>query len=357
MPIYNSITDLVNDLCVPALTKGEEMVGRTRLGSFFQESWMTAPYGSAANKIIRPTFQRDSDAWPLPKQRGFIQRILAGVSSLGHFIILNQREDGTYSLLDGQHRLTTVQKYIRGDFHLGTKKTAYAALPEVQKEALNRTVADVKIYYHLAAQEEREKYIELNNSSPLSAGAKLHALRAERPQAIYRICDSIRHNDEGKESYAKICELFGITTETGEQAATTKLIAPIAILAHGPRFAKKSELKKCIEMEIDEGITNRVELFATAIQNLDSSKAEMTRFVGPVATDIYQNREDEEELAAVVKRWSALIRHAKRDPAVELKMTEGRKDTNSASEKEFVARCEIIRILYDAEGEFIGPIA
>lgn len=357
MPIYNTMTDLVLDLCVPELTKGEEMVGRTRLGSFFQESWMTAPYGSAANHIIRPTFQRDSDAWPLPKQRGFIQRILAGVSSLGHFIILNCREDNTYSLLDGQHRLTTVQKFIRGDFNLGTKKTAYAALPEAQKETLNRTVADVKIYYHLTAEEEREKYIELNSASALSAGAKLHALRAERPQAIYKLIDLVRHNDEGKESYAKICELFGISSETGEQAATTKLIAPLAILAHGPRFAKKSELKKCVEMEVSESTQKLVELFAQAVKTLDSSKSEMTRFVGPIATDLYQSREDEEELAAVVKRWDALIRHAKRDATVEFKMTEGRANTNSASEKEFVARCEVIRTLYDENGEFIGPIA
>lgn len=355
--IYPSLTVLSEALCMAALTKGEEFVGRTRLGSIFQDSWMSAPYGTPSNKIIRPVFQRDSNAWPSHKQKAFIQRILSGVSSLGHFLIFNLREDGTLSLLDGQHRLTTVQQFLNDTFHLGTKKTLYSKLPEADHARIHNTVADVKIYYHLTLEEEREKYLELNASEALNAGAKLHALRKTHAQPIYALCDEIRFNEENKESYGKICELFGITPDTGDQAATTKLLPVVAILAHGPRFAKKSELKKCIELEITGNIPQRVELLAAALQNLDSSKAEMTRFIGSAATDLYQNREDADELEAVVHRWDALIRHAKRNPALERKMTEGRSNTNSASEKEFVARCEIIRTLYDEDGEFIGPVA
>jgi uncharacterized protein with ParB-like and HNH nuclease domain len=75
---------------------------------------------------VAPVFQREANAWSLAKKQDFIANVLNGkMKSLGHFIILNKRETGKYSLLDGQHRLTTIQKFINGEFTIklaGRKK-------------------------------------------------------------------------------------------------------------------------------------------------------------------------------------------------------------------------------------------
>lgn len=142
-------------MCVHALTKGS-VFGRTRLGSFFQDNWFQGAYGGdeSPNKIIRPNFQRDFGEWKKDKKASFIHGILNGAIDLGHFIILAlvPGETDKYWLLDGQHRLLTIQEFINNKFAIEVTdsegkvmQTKYKKLSGELQTKLHNIFADVKI--------------------------------------------------------------------------------------------------------------------------------------------------------------------------------------------------------------------
>lgn len=351
--IYETITALVALEVVSALTEGvTEVVGRTRLGSLFTNGWLQAPYGDNANRIIPPVFQRSATAWTDIKKRDFILNALSGaMSSLGHFLIFNARENGTFALLDGQHRLTTIQQFINGEFHvtIGTrKKVTYDKLTDEEQTILHNIIADVKIYLHLTEEQERGKYLQLNESSPLNPDARLHALRnSEERQPMFQLCDAIM-GDMENDNYARIRELFRLDSNTRPQVYEGKLLPFLSILITGDKMSAK----KCVDLAVPDDMDQRIHELVLATAHLDSSRADLTRFLGPIAHDIQANPGD----ASIVARWDALIRQDKRTNVWFRAVVHDRPRWNlDAKRSEFEARCVRIRELYAEDGTYMGP--
>ena len=351
--IYPTFTDLIAHEVMDALTQGvSEAVGRTRLGSLFTNGWLQAPYGERTNRIIPPVFQRSATAWSDLKKRTFLLNAISGsMTSLGHFIIFNERETGDFALLDGQHRLTTVQQFINGEFHVtigNRKKVTYDKLTDEEQATLHNIIADVKIYIHLTEEQERAKYLELNESSPLNADARLHALRnSEERQAMFRLCDEIMAEDDN-ENYARIRELLQLTSDANPQAYEGKLLPFLSILITGDKVTSKG----CVNLAVPEDMDRRIHELVLATWHLDSAKADLTRFLGPIAHDIQAHPED----TAIVKRWDALIRQDKRTNVWLRAVVHDRPRWNrDAKRTEFAARCARIRELYAEDGTYLGP--
>jgi hypothetical protein len=78
---------------------------------------------NAGDLDLNPPWQRD-DVWPISRRRNLIRSLLVGIPLPA--IILHKRTDGLRSVLDGKQRLTTIQRYIDGEFALGQFESGIA---------------------------------------------------------------------------------------------------------------------------------------------------------------------------------------------------------------------------------------
>ena len=62
---------------------------------------------------LHPPYQRNF-IWSLKDQKLLIDSILKGYPLPNFFIYKN--DDGSFDMVDGQQRATTISKYVRGDF-------------------------------------------------------------------------------------------------------------------------------------------------------------------------------------------------------------------------------------------------
>lgn len=352
MAIYPSFSVLVDALCVSALTQGEEVVGRTRLGSLFKNGWLAASYGSPDNKIIAPVYQREL-TWSLAKQRDFIINILGNdMKSIGHFVTFNKRANNKFPLLDGQHRITTVQKFINEEFAvtIGNRKNVmYSDLTEEEQEKIENIIVDIKIHNLLTEEQERNKYLQLNNASAPSNTAQLHALRSsDARQPMFQLCDDIMAGTD--QSSLRIRELLKLGTDTKAQTCEGKILPFLSVLITGNKLPNK----QCAALTIPEDMSERLNSLVEATENLDSAKADLTRFLGPIAHDIATHNENPEEIRAIIARWASLIRQDKVSSVWNLRMVHDRPRWNrDAKRPEFEARCIRIRELYAPDGTYL----
>lgn len=154
---------------------------------------------------LDPTYQRQSDIWPLEKRRLLIDSVLNGFDIpkfYVHQFFPAKRIKGKsykYAIIDGKQRLQTLWSFIEDGFPLGED---FELLADLELDAKGMTYSelahahprlkalfDSKLLTVVAIQTEDTELIEemfsrLNEAAPLNAAEKRNALGGPIPPAI-----------------------------------------------------------------------------------------------------------------------------------------------------------------------------
>ena len=148
---------------------------------------------SVVNRIKRGNiqfsayFQRQVDQWGRAQKALLIDSMLQDIPIPGIYL---EKREGTYLVIDGCQRLSTITEFMNGEFRLprtlppvgewevGGK--TYQTLPEQLQNAINDYSLILCVIESASAEEVVELFRRLNNGQPLTAAQKNKALLGER---------------------------------------------------------------------------------------------------------------------------------------------------------------------------------
>ena len=140
--------------------------------------------------VINMEYQR-SEVWKRPKKRLLMDSILSDYD-IGS-IILRQKEDNKWEILDGQQRLKAIFDFVENKFSLSEETAEYGGkhwreLEEGVKwgQFLNRLVYTTKIY-SVGDETTSRIFLRVQEGMPLNSAEKLNAMRGKLRNKIYEI--------------------------------------------------------------------------------------------------------------------------------------------------------------------------
>jgi len=138
--------------------------------------------------VINKEYQR-SEVWKQPKKQLLIDSILSDYD-IGS-IILRQREDGKWEILDGKQRLKAIFDFVGSSFPFSEETAQFAGKywkeldPSVQwGQFMNRMVYTTKIY-SVDDEITSRIFLRVQEGMPLNAAEKLNAMRGAMRNAVY----------------------------------------------------------------------------------------------------------------------------------------------------------------------------
>jgi len=140
--------------------------------------------------VINAEYQR-SEVWKLPKKQLLIDSILNDYD-IGS-IILRQKEDSKWEILDGQQRLKAIFDFVDGKFTLSEETLKDGSKywnelgPDVQwGQFLNRLVYTTKIY-SVDDETTSRIFLRVQEGMPLIGAEKLNAMRGKFRNKVFEI--------------------------------------------------------------------------------------------------------------------------------------------------------------------------
>jgi hypothetical protein len=207
---------------------------------------------------LHPPYQRNF-VWTLKDQKQLIDSIMRGYP-LPNFII-SIRKDGTYEMVDGQQRATTISKFVKNEFPNFERK--YYRDIDQAKFMNYHLVFEVIDEVDEANGESLEEYFSLVNKRGV------HLNTAEVNQAQY-------HNAPFMIMVNRLMDLQGLseldifTSKTKQRMNDRSLIEElVAYLFVGKITDKRKAVEELLEASLDEGKIKEVSnLFETVIGKL-----------------------------------------------------------------------------------------
>lgn len=133
---------------------------------------------------LQPDFQR-GEVWPVSKK----QRLIDSILRRWHMppVHLVARQDGTFDVLDGQQRLTSIRDFVKNDFPVGSKieplderieslaGLRYNDLPQVVRNAFDTFPIRIFELRDYSPEEPHELFFRLNQPTSLTEAEKRNA--------------------------------------------------------------------------------------------------------------------------------------------------------------------------------------
>lgn len=146
-------------------------------GFEYNSYWGKGLNGLDGNLVIQPDYQRNYIYHEEGREAGVIETLLSG-HPLG-LIYFNKLTDGSFEVLDGQQRITSIGRFVQDLFHIngkGGREQYYSGLPDDQKELLMNT--KLLVYECSGEESEIKEWFETINIKgiPLSPQELLNAI-------------------------------------------------------------------------------------------------------------------------------------------------------------------------------------
>lgn len=230
------------------------------------------------NKFIYNTeFQRSGLIWPKYKQEKLIDSIIKNLS-IG--LLFLKKRGKKYEVLDGQQRLKTIYKFVKG-----TLNTSAEFTPEFPNKSYKDLKKDkrrfpdfraFKVYYTLvvsgAEQEVSDIFLRLQEGMPLNMPEKLNAILGEMRNFIV---DVSKHS------------IFKCTSISNHRFSHRHLAAQIALLELSTNFETQlfpdlrlkdlSQMYEKYELEIPRGLHKRIHGALNLLNKILSKDAKVIR--------------------------------------------------------------------------------
>lgn len=135
------------------------------------------------DEILLPDYQRD-DVWPNNKRAILNETILEYGSTQIPEVTLRQLDDGTYELVDGRQRLTSLKKFkdnevkLLGSYHREFKGRHFKDLPKLLQNSILSSDIKVKIGIDMSYDEAVSYFVRINSSGVnVTNGERIHAMQ------------------------------------------------------------------------------------------------------------------------------------------------------------------------------------
>lgn len=311
-----------------------------------------------------PRFQRKFSAWSAAKKEGFILSLLSDIP-ITHGVFLSRQGDSqTWNVLDGQHRLTTIEEFIEGKFPIGPDRRTFAEFSEVEKVQFENKQIALHTIVGATPNQEIRIFYNLNQASAFKPGDYFNMV--DLPEfPIVPYANVLLHDREHPVG-RRFRAVFNIKGDPKSNSPLANMVAHVAGALYGPEYITKEfdRLQPCFERELDipraEAILNEMfDIWAIAAPRKDKSFGAKLGYInGYLLTDIFQHWETP-EMDGVRARWIRFIRDCLANPMAyeQIKYGGGRgilRGRNALETHEFEAGVRRIRELYTETGE---PIA
>ena len=227
---------------------------------------------------LHPPYQRNF-VWSLKDQKQLIDSIMRGYP-LPNFII-SLRKDGSYEMVDGQQRATTISKYVKNEFP-NTNKQFFRDID--QAEFLDYTlVFEVIEDVDTAKGESLEEYFSLVNKRGV------HLNMAEVNQAQY-------HNAPFMMMVNRLMDLQGLSeldifsSKTKQRMNDRSLVEElVAYLFFGEITDKRKAVDELLESSLDE---KKIQEVSQEFESILDILCVLNREVAPLNDTRFKQRND-----------------------------------------------------------------
>ena len=138
------------------------------------EEWTVDKLYRTRERIAFPDYQRQSNLWPLDKQRRLIDSILRDIDIPK--LYFSEGKDG-FEVVDGQQRLWAIWNFLDGEYTLSTDGDAryFEKLSREQQKRIRDYKLQITIFEDATDDYLRELFVRLQLGLWLVTGERLHA--------------------------------------------------------------------------------------------------------------------------------------------------------------------------------------
>ncbi len=147
------------------------------------DEWTTLDIFNNRDSIQFPVYQRETNLWTAANKARFIDSIMIGLDVPKIYLFKNDND--TYDCIDGRQRIETIWEFFNGDIKY--KGRRWDGLTAEQKDKFERYGITVTMIIEATEDELRMLFIRLQLGLPLNAGEKLHAMKGQMRDIIFRL--------------------------------------------------------------------------------------------------------------------------------------------------------------------------